>query len=302
MPGIYVEIDIHCAMEDLWRKTQLPELHQQWDLRFTDIEYLPRLDATQPQRFLYKTRIGFGLSIAGKGESVGTRDSNESRTSALKFWSEDSKSLIREGSGYWQYIPIPGGIRFLTSYDYATRFGGAGRLFDAVVFRPLIGWATAWSFDRLRLWLEKGIDPAASLRHSLIYGISRTIVAFVWIYHGLIPKLLFAHHDESAMMLAAGIAPEHVATALPILGFAEIIFGLALLAAWNARILFVLTILLMIAALLSVALQAPEYLVAAFNPVTLNTAMIALSVIGLLCAGDRPSAGRCKRRMARTSA
>ena len=25
-----------------------------------------------------------------------------------------------------------------------------------------MGWATAWSFDRLRLWLEEGIDPATS--------------------------------------------------------------------------------------------------------------------------------------------
>ena len=99
MSGIYVEIDIHCSMDDLWARTQTPQLHQQWDLRFTDIEYLPRPDPTQPQRFLYKTRIGFGLNIAGEGESVGTHESNGSRTSALKFWSDDSKSLIQAGFG-----------------------------------------------------------------------------------------------------------------------------------------------------------------------------------------------------------
>src|SRR6185295_8912535 len=110
MPGIYVEIDMQCAMEDLWSKTQSPELHSRWDLRFTDIEYLPRPDSSQPQRFLYATRIGFGLRIAGEGETLGTRQADDSRTSALKFWSEDPKSLIREGSGYWQYIPIANGI------------------------------------------------------------------------------------------------------------------------------------------------------------------------------------------------
>src|SRR5262245_58104675 len=116
MPAIYVEIDIRCSMEDLWKRTQTPELHQQWDLRFTDIEYLPRPDPAQPQRFLYKTRIGFGLNVSGEGESVGTHESNGSRSSALKFWSTDPKSLIRQGSGYWQYIPLPNGIRFLTWY------------------------------------------------------------------------------------------------------------------------------------------------------------------------------------------
>lgn len=302
MPGIYVEVDIRCTMEDLWARTQQPELHQQWDLRFTDIRYLPRPDAAKPQQFLYKTRIGFGFDIAGEGESVGSHEVNGSRSSALRFWSKDSKSLIREGSGYWQYIPIPGGVRFLTWYDYSTRFGGPGRLLDAAVFRPLLGWATAWSFDRLRLWLEKSIDPAISLRQSLIHGISRIVVAFVWIYHGLIPKLLFSHSDESALLLAGGIAPDSVSTALRLLGFGEIAFGTVLLVAWNARMPLVLTVVLMVAALLSVAVQAPGYLVGAFNPVTLNIGVIALSAIALLSARDLPSARRCKRKKDETAA
>lgn len=301
MPPIYVEIDIHCSMDDLWARTQTPQLHQQWDLRFTDIEYLPRPDTTQPQRFLYKTRIGFGLNIAGEGESVGTHDSNGSRTSALKFWSDDPKSLIKVGSGYWQYIPIPGGIRFLTWYDYTTRFGIAGRILDAAVFRPSLGWATAWSFDRLRLWLEKNIDPAFSIRQSLTYAISRALVAFVWIYHGLVPKILYADRDESTMLLASGISPDHLVTVRTLIGVGEIILGVAMLLAWRARSLFSLTIVLMIAALVPVAAQSPQYLVAAFNPVTLNLCMIALSAIGLLSGQDLPSARRCKRRKAETA-
>ena len=44
-------------------------------------------------------------------------------------------SIIREGSGYWKYIPTRDGVRFLTCYDYRTRFGAAGAIFDRVVFR-----------------------------------------------------------------------------------------------------------------------------------------------------------------------
>ena len=301
MPGIYVEIDIHSSMEDLWARTQSPDLHQQWDLRFTEIQYLARPDLTQPQRFLYKTRIGFGLNIAGEGESVGTHENNGSRTSALKFWSDDSKSLIKVGSGYWQYIPLSDRIRFLTWYDYTTCFGLVGRFMDASVFRPLLGWATAWSFDRLRLWIEKGRDPAISLRQAAIYGICRTMVAFVWIYHGLVPKLLFEHHDESAMLLAGGIPAEQLTTALTVLGLAEIGLRGAMMIAWRARALFGATIVLMVVALLTVALQSPGYLVAAFNPVSLNMAMIALSVIGLLTGKDLPSAARCRRTRVETA-
>jgi hypothetical protein len=133
-------------------------------VRFSSIEYLPGVDG-EPQRFRYATRLGFGLRIEGTGESVGEREgASGARTSALTFRSDDAKSLIREGSGYWRYVPTEDGVRFLTQYDYEPRFGLAGRAVDGLLFRPLLGWATAWSFDRLRLWLEDGIPPERSRR------------------------------------------------------------------------------------------------------------------------------------------
>ena len=163
---IYVEILIRAPMERLWAATQDPALHERWDLRFTRIEYLPRADG-EPQQFLYATRIGGGLEIRGKGSSVGEKTAADgARTSALRFWSDDPRSLIRTGSGYWRYVPTADGVRFITGYDYETRFGALGRALDTV-FRPVLGWATAWSFDRLRLWVERGIDPADARRRLL---------------------------------------------------------------------------------------------------------------------------------------
>ena len=164
---IYVEILIRAPLDAVWEATQRPELHNRWDVRFTAIEYLRRAQASELQRFVYSTRIGFGLEISGEGETTGSKHGESGRTSALRFWSSSRWSLIREGSGYWRYVPTADGIRFLTSYDYRTRFGVAGSLFDRLVFRPLIGWATAWSFDRLRLWLEDGVDPAVARRRLL---------------------------------------------------------------------------------------------------------------------------------------
>jgi hypothetical protein len=172
--SIYVETLIRAPMDTLWVHTQTPELHERWDLRFSSIEYLPKAGDTDPQRFRYTTRIGFGIEIRGDGETAGQRDSRDgSRASALRFGSDEWLSIIREGSGYWKYIPTADGIRFLTWYDYRTRFGVPGALFDRWIFRPLLGWATAWSFDRLRLWIEQGVDPAQALRHALVYGITR---------------------------------------------------------------------------------------------------------------------------------
>jgi hypothetical protein len=157
--GIYVERLIRADIERLWEYTQVPDLHERWDMRFSSITYLPRPTLDQPQQFLYETRIGFGLKISGEGESIGDRiGENGTRSSRLAFWSRDAKSLIRQGSGYWRYVPTEDGIRFITYYDYTTRFGLAGRCVD-LVFRPLLGWATARSFDALALWLESGIPP-----------------------------------------------------------------------------------------------------------------------------------------------
>ena len=84
--SIYVEILIRAPMDALWAHTQTPALHEQWDLRFSRIDYLPKAHETEPQRFRYTTRIGFGVEVSGEGETVGQRDLTDgSRSSALKF-------------------------------------------------------------------------------------------------------------------------------------------------------------------------------------------------------------------------
>lgn len=295
---IYVETRIRGDLEELWERTQNPALHERWDLRFTRIEYLPRPDEREPQRFRYATRIGFGLEIAGEGETVGAREtSTGQRASALKFRSDDPKSLIREGSGYWKYVPTDDGVRFFTGYDYRVRWGALGRLFDGLVFRPLMGWATAWSFDRLRLWIERGTDPVSALRRFLASRLARVGVAFAWIWHGLVPKILFRHPDEVLMLEDAGFPAEIQWPLALTAGGVEIVLGVCVLAFPRSRWPLMTTIVLMTVALAGVASTSPRYLTAAFNPVTLNVLLVVLSAVGLAAGGeDVPTASRCLRR------
>jgi len=290
--GIYVEIRICAGVDEVWRCTQVPDLHELWDLRFTAIDYLPKRSEDEPQRFRYSTRLGFGLKVDGEGESTGTREEATGlRTSALKFWSADPKSLIEEGSGYWQYVPTADGVRFITWYDYRTRFGAAGLLIDRLLFRPLIGWATAWSFDRLRLWIDRGVPPQLSMRMALIHALARLGIAFTWLWQGFVPKLLFANADERAMIAAAGLPLRF----LPAFGVLEIAFAAVALGLWRWRTFFLVNIVAMVAALIAVGLKSPSYLVGAFNPVTLNAGVVVLSVIGYFSAAEVPSASRCLR-------
>lgn len=165
--GLYVETRIRTDMDTLWERTQDPARHQRWDLRFSEIDYLPR-PAGEPQRFRYAVRVLPFLTLAGTGVSAGDSGGADGRrVSVLRFTSPHPLSLLAEGSGYWRYVPTPDGVRFLTGYDYRPRWGRFGALADRWVFRPLVGWATAWSFDRLRLWCEHGVSPARSLAHGV---------------------------------------------------------------------------------------------------------------------------------------
>jgi hypothetical protein len=297
--SVYVEILLRAPMEALWRHTQTPELHERWDLRFSHIEYLPRADDCAPQRFRYATRIGFGVEVGGEGETLGQRDlADGGSTSALKFGSDQSLSIIREGRGYWKYVPTPDGIRFLTWYDYRTRFGAAGALFDRLVFRPLIGWATAWSFDRLRLWLEERIEPELAVRHTLIHLVTRAALVAVFAYQGLVPKLLVQHVDELAMLRAAGVPAPLTSAALMSLGIAEVALAAALLVASSRAWPLWICVVSMPTATAIVAAHSPAFFEAAFNPFSLNISAASLAAIDLVVLPGVPSAARCLRQPA----
>ena len=156
-----------------------------------------RADSSDPQRFLYETRIGFGLAIRGTGETLGQKSSgNGETTSALKFASDDPKSLIREGSGYWRYIPTTttsvsslgmttSSLRRLRTLARSVRLPPPDWLGNSMELRP------SPALGRVDQ------SPETSVALSLLHGIARITVAFIWIWHGLIPKLLLSPRRRS---------------------------------------------------------------------------------------------------------
>ena len=111
---------------------------------------------------------------------------------------------------------------------------------------------------------------------------SRVTVAFVWIYHGLVPKLLGPHSDELYLASIHGIPDEFLSLLLKLGGVAEIAFGIAVVVFWRSRWPFIVSVVILTLLLVDVAIVAPEYLLAAFNPVSLNLSVISLCVIGFL--------------------
>ena len=106
-----------------------------------------------------------------------------------------------------------------------------------------------------------------------IAWVARIALALVFIWHGLVPKILWLSPDELAMIQAHNLpAPEWVAR---IAGLAEIILGFLLL--WRRqRWPLLLAGVLLIGLLLDVALFSPHLLLQAFNPLSTNLAALAL--------------------------
>ncbi len=109
----------------------------------------------------------------------------------------------------------------------------------------------------------------------------RAVLALLWIYQGLVPKLLGPHADELAMNLALGVSATTAWQISMVAGVTEIAIGLCVWLVRSAWPLW-LTGVLMAGLLGYVALFAPQFLSAAFNPVTINLAMAGLAWMVLL--------------------
>ncbi|MDF1660379.1 MAG: DoxX-like family protein, partial [Planctomycetota bacterium] len=111
--------------------------------------------------------------------------------------------------------------------------------------------------------------------------IVRWTLGAVWLYHGLVPKIILRHPDEQQLIRDAGLGEEWVIPMVLLGGAIELGLALIVLVVHKKSWPLYMTIVFMIAALLGAIVNSPQYLGAAFNPVTLNLCVIALSIVGI---------------------
>ncbi|MDG0808287.1 DoxX-like family protein [Cohnella rhizosphaerae] len=208
-------------------------------------------------------------------------------------------SLIGSGGGYWRYSPLPGGgVKFVTRFDYRARFGRAGRWLDRLLFRPLFGWATAWSFDALRLWLDRGIPPEESLLRAKLHALGIAVLSLCWAYAGLVPKLLYpAASGELELLRALGWFPGAEPAINAALGIGELLLA-AVIALRRSRGLLAAQAIALCALTVGATAGTPSLLYAPFNPLTLAMLMLAATFVAVSTRKGLPSAKRCRRQPA----
>jgi uncharacterized membrane protein YphA (DoxX/SURF4 family) len=112
--------------------------------------------------------------------------------------------------------------------------------------------------------------------------VSRIALAFVWVYQGIVPKLVCQSPVELGLLAHLGPLYGFLCS---VMGYGEMLFGLLLLLSpW--RWPFVLNVLAMAGLFVYVSITEPGLLIQPFNPVTLNVVMIALSITSLWSMGD----------------
>lgn len=106
-------------------------------------------------------------------------------------------------------------------------------------------------------------------------------LVILWLYQGLIPKILFQSPAEISIWQNMGFELALAKVLVGLSGGCEMLFGLCFLK-WNRSILLHgLNIIGLAGLLLLIAFTAPFQLTAAFNPVVMNTAMLMLSVVAI---------------------
>ena len=109
--------------------------------------------------------------------------------------------------------------------------------------------------------------------------ISRIIVSLSWVFHGLVPKLIYIAPLEYEMTSSLGFSENITLLLIKLAGISEIIFGLVFWLFYKNRFVVALSIGGLLFLIVAVAVLTPHLLFEAFNPITTNIPLIGLSLI-----------------------
>ncbi len=109
--------------------------------------------------------------------------------------------------------------------------------------------------------------------------IARFIISFSWLYHGIFPKLIHIAPLEKVMITSLGLSNELSYFLTKTAGAGEVIFGVLFFLFYRNKWVVLLNIIGLFSLIVFVALLQPQLLIEAFNPVTTNISLIALSFI-----------------------
>ncbi len=126
-----------------------------------------------------------------------------------------------------------------------------------------------------------------SKRLSTVHAVARVTLALAFLWHGIVPKLLYRHPDEIELLRDSGQSASGALRMVMIIGWIEVAYALALLVGWRVRALPLVATVAMAVITPGIMLHSPRFIPAAFMPVTLNLCVATLGVIAWMAADPR---------------
>jgi peptidoglycan/LPS O-acetylase OafA/YrhL len=108
--------------------------------------------------------------------------------------------------------------------------------------------------------------------------ISRVALGLVWLYEGLVPKILFLHTDELELVKRSGVFWRTPEWTLQVLGIAQIAFGLWLIVGWAERFAVTMATLWMFVLIALVAGGNPTMLTDPYGALIKDFCLIACAI------------------------
>lgn len=125
-----------------------------------------------------------------------------------------------------------------------------------------------------------------------ILHICRLTLAVLWLYQGIVPKIMGPHPDE--IIIADGVLSLQ-AFSLPVLkslsaqqmvfyaGMGEVVFGLLIFLFYKQRLIYTFNNMALVILFIMTVWLTPQFIMAAFNAFAINVAMFAIGCIAIVC-------------------
>ena len=130
------------------------------------------------------------------------------------------------------------------------------------------------------------IDIFARLR--VLKIICRTALGLVWLYEGVVPKLLFLRADELDLVKRWDVVCQTPERTLQLLGVLQIALGLWLLVGVAERLAVIIATLSMFALIVLVAVGSPEMLTEPYGALVKDLCLLACGIVVWLLSSIAP--------------
>ena len=124
-----------------------------------------------------------------------------------------------------------------------------------------------------------------------VHVIARSTLAFVWIYQGIVPKILRPDTGELQIFRSTGVYPGDDLTGVMALGVAQAVLGVVHLAAWKSKapLWAGLAVLFVLGG--GALITRPDLFILPFNPASLILMMVSLTAVDLtvMTPKERPA-------------